>query len=159
MSVPIRGTGKTIKHFDAMCPVSQIAVASAHTTASSRTAASFLEDVIQRLPVTLKSIQVDGGSEFMKEFEKACESKGIELYVLPPRSPKLKGCVERCNRTLRYEFYRLYKGSASVADIDEALQEYMNIYNTERPHEGLNMVTPMAYYDSIKSEAFLSQNI
>ncbi len=76
MSVPIRGTGKTIKHFDAICPVSIIAVSSAHTTASSRAAASFLEDVIHRLPVRLKSIQVDGGSEFMKEFEKACESKG-----------------------------------------------------------------------------------
>ncbi len=79
------------------------------------------------------------------------------MCCLPDRPSN--GCVERCNRTLRHEFDRLYKGSESVADINKALQEYKNIYNTERPPEGLNRVAPMAYCDSIKSEAFLSQNI
>lgn len=30
------------------------------------------------------------------------------------RTPELKGCVERCNRTIRYEFYRFYDGITSL---------------------------------------------
>jgi len=51
----------------------------------------------------VKAIQVDGGSEFMAEFESECARLGLALYVLPPRSPKLNGCVERLNRTFRNE--------------------------------------------------------
>jgi hypothetical protein len=39
-------------------------------------------------------------SEFMAEFEHACADKKIRLYVLPPKSPKMNGAVERCNRQL-----------------------------------------------------------
>jgi len=51
----------------------------------------------------VKAIQVDGGSEFKADFEAACQARGIRLCVLPPRSPKLNGCVERGNRTHREE--------------------------------------------------------
>ena len=42
---------------------------------------------------------MDGGSEFMAGFERACQEAGIRLFVLPPHSPKLNGHVERANRT------------------------------------------------------------
>jgi hypothetical protein len=32
---------------------------------------------------------------------------GIRLFVLPPRSPKLNGCIERANRTHTEEFYEV----------------------------------------------------
>ncbi len=51
------------------------------------------------MPVS--SVQVDGGSEFMQEFETACRDAGIPLHVLPPRRPDINGSVERSNRTLR----------------------------------------------------------
>ena len=57
------------------------------------------------MPDPVKAIQIDGGSEFMAEFEQACADKNLPLYVLPPRSPKLNGAVERCNGAWRYEFY------------------------------------------------------
>ena len=125
MSVPLSGTGRTVKHFDAICSASKFIAAKAHWTASSRVAASFLDHVIESLQVKVSSIQVDGGSEFMKEFEKACEEKGIELYVLPPRSPKLNGCVERCNRTIKYEFYRLYEEKDCVHEVNKELAKYL----------------------------------
>jgi transposase InsO family protein len=37
--------------------------------------------------------------------ERACEEKGLNLYVLPPKRPQLNGAVERCNGSWRYEFY------------------------------------------------------
>ncbi len=44
-------------------------------------------------------IQVDGGSEFMGDFEDECAERKPPLKVLPPHSPELNGVVERTNRT------------------------------------------------------------
>src|SRR5438552_4376473 len=41
------------------------------------------------------SARDDGGSEFAAEFEEACQQKQLPLFVLPPKSPKLNGHVER----------------------------------------------------------------
>ena len=54
------------------------------------------------MPWPIKAIQIDGRSEFMADFENACQERNIPLYVLPPRSPKLNGAVERCNAAWRY---------------------------------------------------------
>ncbi len=138
--------GRTIKHFEAICPITKITIAQTYTDASSRTAAKFLALIREKLPFPLISIQVDGGSEFRKDFEDACEEAQISLIVLPPSSPELNGCVERCNRTLRYEFYRFYDGSFDLFSIRQALAGYMNIYNTFRPHQALQQATPLEYY-------------
>ncbi|MBI2867376.1 MAG: DDE-type integrase/transposase/recombinase, partial [Chloroflexi bacterium] len=71
-------------------------VVEAHTRA---TAAGFLDALRTRMPFPIKTIQVDGGSEFRAAFEEACQQRGIRLFVLPPRSPKLNRCVERAQRT------------------------------------------------------------
>lgn len=121
-------------------------------TGLTSTAATKVLDVIeQRLPVKPKIIQVDGGSEFMAVFEKACEKRGIRLFVLPPQSPKLNGMVERLQRTSREEIYDL--GMADATTIEEhnrllARQDY--IYNHIRPHEALGLRTPNEYYVGIK---------
>ena len=39
------------------------------------------------------------------QFEQECKVRGIRLFVLPPRSPKLNGRVERAQRTHRQEYY------------------------------------------------------
>lgn len=138
--------GMTVRHFEATCPITKITVAQTYSDASSRTATKFLALIKEKLPFALISIQVDGGSEFRKDFENACEEAQISLIVLPPRSPELNGCVERCNRTLRYEFYRFYDGSVDLFSIRQALAGYMNIYNAFRPHQALQQATPLEYY-------------
>jgi hypothetical protein len=78
-------------------------VAEAYSTATSAQGAKFLEKVIEDLPFSVKSIQVDGGSEFMKDFEKKCEELKIPLFVLPPKKPNgmggLSGEIEPSERT------------------------------------------------------------
>ena len=54
----------------------------------------FLTTLQRRMPVPIRSIQVVGGSEFAA-FEQACQQQGIRLFVLPPRSPKQRGCGTR----------------------------------------------------------------
>jgi len=59
------------------------------------------------MPFKVRAIQVDRGSEFFREFEQECQGRGINLFVLPPKSPKLNGCVERAQRTHTEEFYEV----------------------------------------------------
>lgn len=117
----------------------------------SSTAASKVLKALEQLPVMPRVIQVDGGSEFMKVFERACEQLGITLYVLPPHSPKLNGVVERMNRTSREEVYDL--GLHELTSIDEhnqLLKQQDYVYNHIRPHEALGMLTPDEYIETIK---------
>ena len=51
---------------------------------SSVKAAHFLQYLRKKFPFPIKAIQIDGGSEFKKYFEKECQKSGILLFVLPP---------------------------------------------------------------------------
>jgi transposase InsO family protein len=75
--------------------------------AEAELAAEFIEALLARMPFEVKAIQVDNGSEYMAEFEETCQAKAIRLFVLPPRSPKLNGAVERAQRTHTEEHWEL----------------------------------------------------
>lgn len=138
------------RQFTAIDVVSRVAVVGVRSRATAGTAKEFLDDLIQRMPFPVKAIQVDGGSEFMAEFELACQAKQIALYVLPPRSPKLNGRVERLNGTSRREFWECYDGDLDLPSLQTALQEWACFYNTERPHQALGYATPSAFLSSKK---------
>ncbi len=53
-----------IKDFKAACPVTKMMVTEVYNQATSNTARQFLEKMQLELPFPIKSIQVDGGSEF-----------------------------------------------------------------------------------------------
>ena len=78
-------------------------------------------------------------------FEEACQEWGIRLFVLPPRSPKLNGHVERAQRTHTEEFYEIYDGDLETTSLNRALQEWERVYNHIRPHQALGYLTPYQY--------------
>lgn len=59
-------------------------------------------------------MRVDGGSEFMAEFEAECKAFGLPPLVLP-RSPQPDGIVERTNRTARAECRSQHRGELTCA--------------------------------------------
>lgn len=136
-----------LKHFTARDVVSRWDVLEVHTRATSALAAGFLHSLQQRLPFPIKAIQVDGGSEFQADFEQTCQELGIRLFVLPPRSPKLNGHVERAQRTHTEEFYELYDGDLEIAPLNQALLAWEQVYNTVRPHHSLDGRTPAEYLE------------
>lgn len=138
------------RQFTAIDVVSRCAVVGVRATASAGTARSFLDELVARLPFPVQAIQVDGGSEFMAGFETACQERGIALYVLPPRSPKLNGRVERLNGTSRREFWECYDGDLDLPTLQLALRDWETTYNTIRPHQALGYETPSAFLRSKK---------
>ena len=112
---------------------------------TSINAREFLKEVRKEFEFEITSIQVDGGSEFMGEFEEYCKKEQIKLYVLPPRSPKMNGYVERANETYRYEFWNVYEIPDTIEEARKLLKKYEYKYNCERMHQSLNYLTPMEY--------------
>lgn len=145
--------GVILKHFTARDVVSRWDVLGIFTRATANTASLFLDDLQGRVPFEVKAIQVDGGSEFKAEFELACQERGIRLFVLPPSSPKLNGCVERGNRTHREEFYEVYDLDWTVGGIRPQLLHWESVYNTIRPHKGLGYRTPQEYITQWRTHA------
>jgi transposase InsO family protein len=137
----------TMKQFTAIDPTTRMIVSEVYGNASSFTARKFLtEKVLKEFPFKVKSIQTDGGSEFMKYFEDACREHEIPLYVLPPHRPKYNGRVERSNRIMREEFYaRKDILEDSLVEFRQRLKEFVDKYNNFRPHRGLDYLTPKEY--------------
>lgn len=140
----------TMKEFRAWDPITKTIVADVVSNATSSAAAKFLRKVIEEMPFKVKSIQVDGGSEFMANFEKECENLKLPLYVLPPSHPQYNGGVERGNRIFREEFYgRGDIRAESIGAFKLQLKKAVHKYNTYRPHFSLNGLTPLEYTNKI----------
>lgn len=137
------------RQFTAIDVVSRVAVLGVRSRATAGTAAAFLDELVARMPFPVQAIQVDGGSEFMAEFEVACQERGIALYVLPPRSPKLNGRVERLNGTCRREFWECYGGNLDLPTLTTALRDWEAAYNTSRPHQALGYLTPQVHLKTL----------
>lgn len=140
--------GIVLKQFTTVDMVSRWSVPTIASQATARNATHALEALIERSPFPVRAIQVDGGSEFMAEFESACQDRGIQLFALPPYSPKLNGHVERANRTFRDDFYDCSTCEPTIEGFTSDLRTAEDIYNTIRPHQALGYLTPREYLDA-----------
>lgn len=144
--------GKIFKQFTARDIISRWDVINIYSRATAQTASTFLDKLQRDSPFSLRAIQVDGGSEFEAEFEAECQKRSIRLFVLPPRSPKLNGFVERANRTHAEEFYEVTTSSFELDELRNALAQWQDVYNTIRPHQSLQYMTPLEFILQWKKE-------
>jgi hypothetical protein len=75
-------------------------------------------------------------------FDAICREHGIEHLLTQPRSPTTTGKIERFHRTLRAEFLSNAAPFANLKTAQRALDEWVDDYNTARPHQSLKMATP-----------------
>lgn len=141
--------GVILKHFSSYDVVSKWNVLGIYSRATATTAKHFLDAMEGRTPNKIRAIQIDGGSEFQSVFEEECQRRGIKLFVLPPRSPKLNGGVERANRTHTEEFYEVTDSDFELANIRTKLLEWENICNTIRPNQAHNYLTPAQFLEQL----------
>jgi transposase InsO family protein len=141
--------GLVLKQFTTRDVVSRWDVVELAGQATARRAVGVLDALAARMPFPVRAISVDNGSEFMAEFEIACAERGIALFVLPVRSPKLNGAVERSNRTHTEEFYEVTDAEPTLEQLRLALRTWETTYNTVRPHQALGYLTPAEYLASL----------
>jgi transposase InsO family protein len=75
-------------------------------------------------------------------FDAICRENGIEHLLTQPRSPTTTGKIERFHRSLRAEFLSGKRPFTNLRTAQQALDEWVDYYNTQRPHQSLNMDTP-----------------
>ena len=144
--------GVVFKQFTARDLISRWDVLQAHPRATALSATQFLDTLAHRMPFPIRALQVDGGSEFAAEFEQACQQRRLHLFVLPPRSPKLNGSVERANRTHTEEFYQVTPYSLELNKLNRELRHWERTYNTVRPHQALGYLTPAQFLHQFSSQ-------
>jgi transposase InsO family protein len=73
------------------------------------------------------------------EYELYLAVEDIDHSRTKTKSPQANGIVKRLHKTMLNKFYRVAfrkKLYASIADLPDALDEWIRRYNEERPHQG-----------------------
>jgi transposase InsO family protein len=84
------------------------------------------------------------GSSAEVLFDRICAENGIRHLLTAPRSPTTTGKVERWHKTIRAEFLTGHDYQhATIAELQAALDAWLDHYNSERPHQALGMRPPI----------------
>ena len=129
--------------------VSKLAYARLYTTHSSKQAADFLKRLHYLTEGEMINLHHDNGSEFEKDFKIACRQLSLPQWYSRVRTPKDNAVLERFNRTIQEEFVEMTE--AGVEDIhvfNRELTEWLVEYNSIRPHQALDYLTPLEYIDT-----------
>lgn len=108
---------------------------------STYASARFVEAARQRSLFRFATLQSDHGPEFSKWFTKQCARRGIAHRHSRVRMPTDNAHVERFIQTLQRQC--LNRIPRSLKAWRKEIPEFLSWYNTERPHMGLNMKTPI----------------
>ncbi len=88
-------------------------------------------------------LRCDNGPELISSIlSEWCEDQGIILRWIQPGKPTQNAYVERFNGSFRREVLDAYLFT-SLQQVRRLLTEWMNDYNTLRPHQALNFLTPL----------------
>ncbi len=109
----------------------------------------FLRRLIDRAKtkgINISMVQTDNGHEFQAEVVSYLKSLGISHQYTWIHTPDQNGVVERSHRTDDDEFYQLTDTQdMTLEELNIALEEYLEYYNTKRLHFSLNFATPEEY--------------
>ena len=91
----------------------------------------------------IDTVQSDNGPEFSRAFIISLERKGIIHRHTRIHKPNDNAYIERFNRTLRNECigYHMHKAE-TIQTINQKLLQYLDYYNNDRLHLGLQCLTP-----------------
>ena len=127
--------------------------------ATGRAVCGFFAQALERHGVP-EEILTDNGKVFTNRFglkptevlfDKICRENGITHRLTAPASPTTTGKVERFHRTLRQSSWAAR--SSRPCSSPKRARHLGHDYNTERPHQGLDMATPAERFGAAQDRA------
>ena len=101
-----------------------------------------------------KAIRTDNGPEFTSiGFTQWCHKHRIEIWYIQPGKPVQNAFIERFNRSFRTEVLDM-RSFESIVQVRELSLEWVEHYNTHRPHESLGNVSPLQYLLQAERDPF-----
>jgi transposase InsO family protein len=128
-----------------------LAFAKVYTSKMPITACDLLHDRVlpfyEALGVQVEAVLTDNGREFSGKpdshpYELLLALEGIDHRTTRIRSPQTNGFVERMNRTLLDECFRIDGRTtwyAEPAEIQRDLDRFLRYYNLDRSHQGYRL--------------------
>lgn len=93
-------------------------------------------------------IRVDNGPELISQrLLTWAEQHGVTINYIQPGKPAQNGYIERFNRTYREDVLDQYCFS-NLNEVREITEDWMNMYNGQRPHSSLGNKTPWEFLSS-----------
>lgn len=90
-------------------------------------------------------LRCDNGPEFISTaLTEWCEAKEIRLHWIQPGKPTQNAFIERFNGSFRREVLNAYL-FRNLAQVREVIEDWLRVYNTERPHQALGFMTPIEF--------------
>jgi transposase InsO family protein len=142
--------------FVAIDRTSKFAFAQLHQAANVKTAAGFLQTLVDAVPYLIHTVLTDNGIQFgdaiqhrsgptaryrVHMFDRVCLENGIEHRFTKPNHPWTNGQVERMNRTLKEATIRRYH-YATHQQLGGHLSAFLDAYNFAKRLKTLNGLTP-----------------
>ncbi len=107
-------------------------------------------------------MRMDNGPEFTSHtFVEWAKKRGIEFLYIQPGKPTQNSFIERFNRSYRQEILGAFLFD-KLSQVRALTQEWINIYNQQRPHDSLNGLTPERFllkYGKLAEFTTLQQDI
>lgn len=120
---------------------------------TGKTCAHFLARATQwfdRLGITVRRVMSDNGVGYRAHvFRDAARALGQRHIRTRPYTPKTNGKAERFIKTLQEEWAYAVAFTSSQ-ERNEWLPKWLQIYNCERAHAGINMKTPISRLNQIR---------
>jgi transposase InsO family protein len=106
-------------------------------------------------------VLTDNGKQFTDRFGKGgevlfdriCRDNGITHRLTQPRSPTTTGKIERFHGSLRRELTDDAVPFADLATAQAAVDQWVDEYNTRRPHQAIGMKVPADRFSTARAQA------
>ena len=155
--VPYLVEGRQLYQYTAIDCCTRLRVVQLHEDLSLAAAKAFVQYVLSTFPFPVTCVQTDNDSIFTHwytagpktpldrpvkahPFTEMCRSFGAHHRLVPPRTPRLNGKVERSHQTDDQEFYGLRR-YATRGELHRAFTRWLWHYNHTRLHTGAGMAS------------------
>lgn len=89
-----------------------------------------------------RRVRCDNGPEYVSAtLTSWSHRRGIQLEFIQPGKPQQNAYVERCNRTVRYDWLAQYLFD-TLGEVQEYATSWLWTYNHERPNTAIGGITP-----------------
>lgn len=122
----------------------RMAYVKVHSVIRSGLAAKTIFEAERSFGFKFKVVQADNGSEFSSYFEQALSKASIAVRHSRLGRPNDNAHIERFNRTIQEECTgRYYFKGKSISKLQSKINTYLDYYNNERVHLGIQLKTPV----------------
>ena len=139
------GSGRRLYYYTVIDLYTRLAHAEVYDRIGPGIAARVIRQAQEQFGFAFRMVQADNGPEYSRYFEEQLHRKGIQTRHSRLHRPNDNAHIERFNRTIQTECIGYYwRKSVPLSHQRATLTAYLDYYNTERVHLGLQLRTPAA---------------